>query len=73
MRVLAIGATGLIGPHVVHILIEQRHDVAVLHRGETGADLSDEVHHIHGNRDALADAQPAVERFSPEIVIDVIP
>ena len=73
MRVLAIGATGFIGPHVVHLLIEQGHDVAVLHRGETDADLSDEVQHIHGNRDALADVQPEVERFRPEIVLDVIP
>jgi uncharacterized protein YbjT (DUF2867 family) len=37
MRVLAIGATGFIGPHVVRRLLRRGHDVAVLHRGRTSA------------------------------------
>lgn len=73
MRVLAIGATGFIGCGVVRLLNKQGHDVAVLHRGETNADFSVEVQHIRGNRDVLADIQPQLQRFRPEVVLDVIP
>ncbi|MEX2125841.1 MAG: NAD-dependent epimerase/dehydratase family protein [Woeseia sp.] len=73
MKVLAIGATGFIGSHVVRLLTEQGHDVAVLHRGRTSADLPAEVQHIHGSRDALADVQPEVERLRPDVVLDIIP
>ena len=73
MNVLAIGGTGFIGSHVAHLLIEQGHDVAILHRGTTVAGLSTVVRHIHGSRDAIADVQPELARFKPEVVLDVIP
>lgn len=73
MRVLAIGATGFIGPHVVRLLVEQGHDIAVLHRGETSAELPSDVQHILGDRDALADVFLEVERFGPEVVLDIVP
>jgi nucleoside-diphosphate-sugar epimerase len=55
MRVLAIGATGFIGPHVVRRLLRRGHDVAVLHRGRTSAGLPDGVQHVRGDRSALGD------------------
>lgn len=46
MRVLVIGGTSFIGPHVVRTLHEQGHAVAVFHRGQTEADLPPVVQHI---------------------------
>lgn len=73
MKVLAIGATGFVGPYVVRLLTEQGHHVAILHRGGTNADVSTDVQHIHGSRDVLADVRPEVRRFKPDVVLDVIP
>lgn len=47
MRVLIIGGTGFIGPHIARRLLERGHEVTVLHRGEMEADLPAEVEHIH--------------------------
>lgn len=72
MKVLAIGATGFIGRHVVPLLVEQGIEVAVLHRGETDADLPDGVRRIRGNRNRLDDAKAELERFAPDVVLDAI-
>lgn len=72
MKVLAIGATGFIGRHVVPLLVEQGMEVAVLHRGETDADLPDGVRRIRGNRNRLDDAKAELERFAPDVVLDAI-
>jgi nucleoside-diphosphate-sugar epimerase len=72
MRVLAIGATGFIGQNVVHLLVNQGHDVAVLHRGKTGASVPEGARHIRGNRNRLEDSQPDLDRFAPDVVLDVI-
>lgn len=68
---LAIGATGFIGSHVVHRLLEQGHDVAILHRGITKTQFTPDVHHINGRRDFLAEARPEIVSFGPEVVLDV--
>lgn len=73
MRVLAIGATGFIGPHVVRLLAKQGHNVSILHRGETSANLPQEVQHIFGDRDDLAGLKLELERFRPDVVLDLIP
>ena len=72
MTLLAIGATGFIGPHVVRQLIQQNHDVTVFHRGETTADLPDAVRSIHGNRNTLAKHRATFERLAPDVVIDLV-
>lgn len=72
MKVLAIGATGFIGRHVVPLLVEQGVEVAVLHRGETDANLPDGVRRIRGNRNRLDDAKAELERFAPDVVLDAI-
>lgn len=73
MKVLAIGATGFIGPPVVRRLHEDGHEVAVFHRGETEADLPDPTLHIHGDRNHLSEHRDDVARFGPEVVLDLVP
>jgi len=72
MRVLAIGATGFIGPHVVRLLIEQGHEVAVLHRNETSV-LPAGAHHLLGDRNRLAEMERAIELLAADVVLDVVP
>lgn len=72
MKVLAIGATGFIGRHVIPLLVEQGIEVAVLHRGETAADLPAGVRRIRGNRNRLDHAKAELERFAPDVVLDMI-
>lgn len=43
MRVLIIGGTGFIGPHVVRRLVEQNAEVTVFHRGRTRTEPAHEV------------------------------
>lgn len=47
MRVLILGGTAFMGPHVVRRLVDQGHDVAVYHRGQHDVGLPDRVTHIH--------------------------
>lgn len=72
MNVLAIGATGFIGSHVLRLLVEQEHEVLVFHRGQTNPDLPAGVRDIRGNRDRLRDFRSQLERFAPDVVIDLL-
>ena len=65
MRILVIGGTGFIGPHVVRSLNAKGHEVAVLHRGQSNNDLPAE--HILGERRDLAKLRPRAD-----VVIDLI-
>jgi nucleoside-diphosphate-sugar epimerase len=47
MRVLIIGGTAFIGPHVVRSLVSGGHEVTVFHRGEHEPELPDGVRHVH--------------------------
>ena len=75
MRVLIIGGTRSIGPHVARQLDSQGHSVTVYHRGQTEADLPRAVRHIHHP----AAAQPVLVfpeelvQPQPEVVIHMIP
>lgn len=73
MRILVVGGTGFSGPHVVHRLISMGHEVVLLHRGQTEADLPDGVQHILGEREHLEDLTDVFRRFAPQIVLDMIP
>jgi nucleoside-diphosphate-sugar epimerase len=72
MKVLAIGATGFIGRHVLPRLVDEGHEVAVLHRGETVSSLAHGVHDIRGNRDQLADRRAELQQFAPDVILDMI-
>jgi len=50
-RVLVLGGTGFIGPHLVRALLARGHVVTIFNRGRTNADLFPTVEKLLGDRD----------------------
>jgi len=73
MRVMVIGGTGFVGPHIIRRLVAGGHVVLALHRGQTEADLPPEVAHLHVDRARLVEHREGVARFAPEVVLDTRP
>jgi nucleoside-diphosphate-sugar epimerase len=65
MKILVIGGTGFIGPHLVRQLSRMGHSVSIFHRGSTRVDLPAES--ILGERRDLAALRPKVD-----VVVDLI-
>jgi nucleoside-diphosphate-sugar epimerase len=65
MKILIIGGTGFIGPHVVRELDRMGHSVSIFHRGSTPTDLPAES--ILGDRRDLAAIRPKAD-----VVVDLI-
>ena len=72
MKVLIIGGTKFIGPHVVHQLVSLGHQVTVFHRGQTQAALPPSVAHILGDRADLKQFRAEFERFNPDVALDMV-
>jgi nucleoside-diphosphate-sugar epimerase len=72
MRILAIGGSGFIGPHVVRALVDRGQEVAVFHRGKAAISFPSDVRTILGDRNRLSEHAAALHEFRPEVVIDVI-
>src|ERR1700681_815969 len=70
MRILLIGGNGFIGRFVVAELKQQGHTVAVFHRRTMPA-LSG-VTEIRGDRHQFNASFQELQRFSPDVVIDLI-
>ena len=62
MRILVIGGTSFIGPHVVERLVQLGHEVAVFHRGKTADQFSAPVAVFRGDRRRLADSADELRR-----------
>src|SRR5690349_8683855 len=73
MRILIIGGTNFMGPHVVRSLVEQGHEVTVFHRGQTRADLPRGVNEILGDRRSISEKAAELQRSAPDVVLDMIP
>ena len=73
MRVLVVGGTGFIGPHVVRRLADGGHEVVVFHRGRREADLPEGVERVRGDRRGLEKHASGLRRLDPDVVLDMIP
>jgi len=71
VRVLVIGGTGFIGPHVVRLLSEQGHDLTVFNRGRSAADLPTSIRRISGERAALPAFRAELAHLAPDVVLDM--
>lgn len=56
LRILILGGTGFIGPHMVRRALSRGHDVTLFNRGRTNTDLFPEVTTLVGDRDGKLDA-----------------
>jgi nucleoside-diphosphate-sugar epimerase len=72
MKVIAIGATGFIGRHVVSQLLDAGEEVAVLHRGKTALPSDWQVTELLGERSTLLDLRDKFRDWSPDVAIDMI-
>jgi nucleoside-diphosphate-sugar epimerase len=64
MRVLIVGGTAFIGPHIVRSLISDGHEITLFHRGEHEPELPSSVCHVHS-----ASASFPVLNFPAELVL----
>ncbi len=55
-KVLILGGTGFIGPHIVEALSAHGHTVTLFNRGKTHAELFPELEKLHGDRDGHLEA-----------------
>ncbi len=55
-RILILGGTGFLGPHVVRSALDRGHTVTLFNRGKTQPHLFPEVEKLHGDRDGQLDA-----------------
>lgn len=51
MRILIIGGTRFVGRHITEAALAAGHEVALLHRGRSGAELFPEALHLQADRD----------------------
>lgn len=70
MRILLIGGSGFIGPHVASALVSRGHDVTVFHRGTTTPPPGTRA--LIGDRKQLADHAADLRAVRPDVVVDLI-
>ena len=50
MKVLVLGSTRFVSLRLVHYLASQGHDITILNRGQTQAQLPSEIKRLHADR-----------------------
>lgn len=71
MKILVLGGTQFIGRHVVARAVANGHDVTVLTRGLTSADLPDSVERLTGDRNDGAAGISAIQGRAWDACIDI--
>lgn len=56
LRILVLGGTGFIGPHIVREALDRGHEVTLFNRGKSATDLFPNVGKLVGDRDGGLDA-----------------
>lgn len=69
MRILIVGGTKFVGRHLAAAALAAGHDVTLLHRGQTGADLFPEATHLLGDRNG--DLGAVLDGLAFDATIDV--
>ncbi len=72
MKILIIGGTRFIGPHVARRPAIEGHNVTVFHRGTTTASMPNSIGEIIGDRNKLKDFLKEFEKLKPDIVLDMV-
>jgi len=74
MRVLIIGGTTFIGPHVVRSLVAGGHEVTIFHRGEHEPELPNGVRHVHSASAAfpVLNFPSELVSWEPEVVLHMV-
>ena len=67
LRILVLGGTGFIGPHMVRYAIDRGHQVSIFTRGRSDVDLPDAVERLVGDRN---DDHTALEGRTWDVVLD---
>lgn len=73
MRILVLGGTKFVGPHVVRQLAARGQEITIFHRGATETVLPEDVRHIHGDFASFSEHLDKLKRFGPEVVLDMVP
>ncbi|QBD76055.1 NAD-dependent dehydratase [Ktedonosporobacter rubrisoli] len=73
MRILVIGGTGSVGTPVVRQLVQQGHQLMVMHRGKKQAQLEPGVESLLAERARLPELKAELKGFAPEVVLDIFP
>ena len=66
-RILILGGTGFIGPHMVRYAVERGHQVSIFTRGRSNAELPAGVEHLIGDRN---DDHTTLEGRTWDVVLD---
>jgi nucleoside-diphosphate-sugar epimerase len=72
-RVLILGGTNFLGPHVVHGLARRGHALCIFHRGDSEPDLPSSVRHVHGSFELFSSHLEELLAFAPDVVLDTVP
>lgn len=67
LRILVLGGTGFIGPHMVRYAVERGHEVSIFTRGRRDIDLPERVERLVGDRN---DDHTALEGRTWDVVLD---
>jgi nucleoside-diphosphate-sugar epimerase len=74
MRVLIIGGTAFIGPHVARSLVSAGHEVTIFHRGEHEPELPGSVRHVHSASASfpVLDFPAELVSWNPDVVLHMV-
>lgn len=64
LKILFLGGTGMLGPHVIRILIDRGHEVTLFNRGNRD-EMFPDLEFIQGNR--IVDVEPGLKPLQDEV------